>query len=371
VSIANKASLEDFYNYCTKRNLSFAFYRLPEEKTVKVIAQTKTNSAKTSANNKEAKGFLFAPFNENEQFRRVLIKPDIFCDEASLPTLNFSPQFTIQGKTKNVKHKEASKAHFIKYLEKIRSNNFKKLVAGRIVKREKPASYNAVQFFQLLCEKYPDAFVSLVFTKEYGLWIGASPELLLSLANKEFKTYSLAGTKENTTSNSNHTWGKKEKEEQKIVSDYIRGIFAKMTKEKPKVKGPETIIAGNLLHLRTTFIYNTIPNAYWPKIVAKLHPTPAVGGFPKEEAIDFILKNEKADRSFYSGYLGPVNLDNQINLFVNLRCMKVLKNNLLVYVGCGITADSNFKDEWKETQIKSETLLGLLKQKKVKKISKR
>ena len=59
-----------------------------------------------------------------------------------------------------------------------------------------------------------------------------------------------------------------------------------------------------------------------------------------------------------------LNLDKEVNLFVNLRCMNVLKNKLVVYVGCGITVDSNFTDEWKESEIKSETLLSLLKPKR-------
>ncbi len=368
MAAADKISLGQFFTYCVERNLPFALYRLPEGKLVKVIAQKKSTLEKIPADNNQnnQKGFLFAPFHENARFSKVVIHPDIFCDEGDLPPLDFASQaieIRVKGKKKE-KLKELNKAQFLKYLQNIRENNFRKLVAGRVVKKKKPEIFNAVNYFQLLCKEYPEAFVSLVFTKEYGLWIGASPEILLAVTNNEFKTYSLAGTKENTKTNSKHTWGKKEKIEQEIVSDYIQKTFASVTKEKPHIEGPKTITAGNLLHLRTTFTYRSIPNNQWQKIVQKLHPTPAVAGFPKQEAIDFILKNEKANRSFYSGYLGPVNLDKQINLFVNLRCMNVLKNKLVVYVGCGITADSNFSDEWKETEMKSETLLSLLNSKK-------
>ena len=156
-------------------------------------------------------------------------------------------------------------------------------------------------------------------------------------------------------------WGRKEKEEQKIVSEYIIKAFKKVTKTKPAVLGPETIAAGNLLHLRTTFTFKGLAKNKWPEVVAQLHPTPAVAGLPKKESIAFINKHEQADRSFYSGYLGPVNLDNEVNLFVNLRCMQVLKNKLAVHVGCGITADSKPALEWKESKMKSQTLLGVLK----------
>ncbi|MES2622173.1 MAG: isochorismate synthase [Bacteroidota bacterium] len=336
---------------------------------MKVVAQKKLALTNISGKNKQdrLKGFVLAPFHANEQFKKVIIQPDIFCDADRLPPLNFAPaaiKVSVTANKKKVKLKESSKRQFIKYLESIRSNNFKKIVAARVVKKKKPATFNAVDYFQLLCKMYPHAFVSLVFTKEYGLWIGATPEILLSVHQHEFKTYSLAGTKENTKVNTRNIWGKKEREEQKIVSDYIQKTFAAITQEKPRIEGPKTITAGNLLHLRTTFSYRSISTVDWHKIVDRLHPTPAVAGYPKQEAIDFILKNEKTNRSFYSGYLGPVNLDKEVNLFVNLRCMNVLKNKLLVYVGCGITADSNFADEWKETEIKSETLLSLLNQKK-------
>ena len=125
--------------------------------------------------------------------------------------------------------------------------------------------------------------------------------------------------------------------------------------------GPETITAGNLLHLRTMFTFHKISKNKWPEVVTQLHPTPAVAGLPKKESIDYIQKHEIANRGYYSGYLGPINIDKQVNLFVNLRCMQVLKSKLAVYVGCGITSESKPQDEWKESKMKSETLLSVLK----------
>ena len=92
MSASIKVSLEQFFSYCTERNLPFTFYRLPEGKTVKVIAQKKSAVTKISpgSSSSNLKGFLFAPFHENEQFNKVLIQPDIFCDAAKLPMLDFA-----------------------------------------------------------------------------------------------------------------------------------------------------------------------------------------------------------------------------------------------------------------------------------------
>ena len=70
----------------------------------------------------------------------------------------------------------------------------------------------------------------------------------------------------------------------------------------------------------------------------------------------FIVKNEGYDREFYTGFLGELNVDGQTNLFVNLRCMKVENNLVHIFVGGGITIDSNVEDEWQETVEKSKVV---------------
>ena len=87
-----------------------------------------------------------------------------------------------------------------------------------------------------------------------------------------------------------------------------------------------------------------------------LHPTSAVCGMPLEESKKFILANESHERSFYSGYLGPVNIQNETELFVNLRCAKVFKNKLRLFSGAGITDDSIPEKEWEETELKCNIL---------------
>ena len=347
-----------------------AFYRMPGTDDIQVIAQKQQKVTKVELTSKLStkKGFLFAPFKQDKTFSSLLILPDIFTTAVKLPALNFAENKSEHSEYKKVKLKQASKKQYVAYVKNIKQHikkgDFKKVVAARVIKNTKGPKFNGLSFFKNLCKKYPTAFVSLVYTPEYGLWIGATPEILLSVQGKNFKTYSLAGTKANTTKNADVAWGAKELDEQKIVSGYIQSAFKKVTKTAPVIKGPETIEAGNLLHLRTTFTYRNIPASKWPQMVAKLHPTPAVSGLPKQQSIAFIQNNEITARGFYSGYLGPVNLQKEINLFVNLRCMQVLKNKLAVHVGCGITSKSNHEDEWKESEMKAETLLSVLNLKK-------
>ncbi len=360
----SKPSLSQFFHYCVEKQIPFAFYKLPNSKIVRVVSQT--NSALKKTYNSSATGFLFAPFKKDIKTDKILIAPDVYTTEKHLPKLNFAPVKLHLKPLKSIKVDiiESNRGDYQEYIraiqKRIKKGDFRKIVAARVALKKKPSSFSPVDFFKKLCKKYPSAFISLVYTQPYGLWIGASPEILLEANGKEFKTYSLAGTKANSAVNAKATWGEKEKQEQKIVSDYIFKAFQTITTQAPKIKGPETVVAGNLLHLRSTFTYKSVKPVDWLNLVEELHPTPAVAGLPKQKAISFISKNEKSARQFYSGYLGPVNLDGQINLFVNLRCMQVLKNKLAIYAGCGITADSNPADEWKESKMKVDTLASVL-----------
>jgi hypothetical protein len=102
------------------------------------------------------------------------------------------------------------------------------------------------------------------------------------------------------------------------------------------------------------------------KVIAAVHPTPAVCGLPKQSAKNFIRENEGYNREYYSGFLGELNLDlvtfktAQTDLFVNLRCVKILKDKAQLFIGCGITKDSNPEAEYIETINKSMTMKKII-----------
>jgi isochorismate synthase len=102
------------------------------------------------------------------------------------------------------------------------------------------------------------------------------------------------------------------------------------------------------------------------KVIASLHPTPAVCGLPKHSAKNFIRENEGYNREYYSGFLGELNIDLvtfktlQTDLFVNLRCMKIIKDKAQLFIGCGITKDSNPEAEYLETVNKSMTMKKII-----------
>ena len=113
----------------------------------------------------------------------------------------------------------------------------------------------------------------------------------------------------------------------------------------------DRILNSGIMHLCTEFeIDLKSPEMDWD-LVSRLHPTPAVCGIPLEASLELISKWENRDRSYYTGYLGPVNLDEGTSLFVNLRSAQFHKGEAAIFVGGGITADSDPESEWKETEV--------------------
>jgi isochorismate synthase len=158
-------------------------------------------------------------------------------------------------------------------------------------------------------------------------------------------------------------WSAKEIEEQALVSDYIRDFFHRAGARTVCEAGPRTVAAGNVIHLQTDFSVQ-LPRLdlmdLANRVLHELHPTSAVCGMPKDKALAFIRQHEGYDRSFYSGYLGPVHIDGQSHLYVNLRCMQLGQGAAYLYAGGGVTADSSPEAEWRETELKAGTLLAVL-----------
>lgn len=158
-------------------------------------------------------------------------------------------------------------------------------------------------------------------------------------------------------------WTQKEIEEQALVERYIISCFKKIRLREYDEHGPKTVVAGNLLHLRSDFTVD-MKATNFPQLgsvmLQLLHPTSAVCGMPLEPALGFLKKNEDHDREFYAGFLGPVNFNNRVSLFVNLRCMQLRDDKALLYAGAGVTIDSVPEHEWEETEMKLNTLLNII-----------
>jgi isochorismate synthase len=211
------------------------------------------------------------------------------------------------------------------------------------------------QLFQSLCKAYPTAFV---YTVRWGetTFFGASPELLIEHVENKLSSMALAGTKPNHQS---AQFTNKEIEEQAFVQRFIEQMAAEQSLELIRKSDRYEREAGHLKHLCNDYSWNSTSLAQVVRFLKQLHPTPAVAGTPRKEAIDFIQNNENFNRGFYAGFLGEWNPGSQ-NLFVNLRCGLTQHAHHYLYAGAGISADSDPLNEWNETTEKLKTLNRIL-----------
>ena len=239
-----------------------------------------------------------------------------------------------------------------KTIEIIKENQLQKLVISRPISKE-ISSLNLFETYKNLCKKYQNTLCYLLISKN-EIWLGATPEILGKFNKKsgEFFTMSLAGTLP-----LHENWSEKEIEEQKPVTQYITSILKTYSTE---ISQSETYdhVSGNIKHLRTDFTAK-IEAKNLEKLIAELHPTPAVCGIPKEFCKEKILEIENYNREFYAGFI-KIETEEEIYYFVNLRCAKIFKNQVIAFAGGGITALSSPEKEWQETELKSQAILGNL-----------
>jgi isochorismate synthase len=243
-------------------------------------------------------------------------------------------------------------------IKALNSGTLEKIVVGR--RFSVAAPMDLVDTFFDLIRYFPDAFGYLWYHPEVGTWLGATPERLIRYQDGCAETIALAGTKPIYPGQPDPGWTPKEQKEQQLVTQFI------LDQVQEKGLQPETgpvrnVKAGNLWHLGTDIRVKTNRESAL-ELLKALHPTPAVCGVPRELASDFVKRHENFDREYYTGFLGEVGQESGdgFEFFVNLRCMQVRNGRAFIYVGGGITPDSDPESEWEETQAKSTTMLSIL-----------
>jgi isochorismate synthase len=367
-------SLSNLQTVCLKQNIPFASYRLPLDREVITLVQHYSLPEKLSSIQDigEKVGFVVAPFDETTEHGTYFLKPDciFFSDEIEavyIQKLSENNRFLSVEKLSEKDIQTSTSTEYINNVEAAKiamaEGKFHKVVLSKIRLEKLDDDFVAADFFLKLCDKYPHAFVYLLQLPEVGCWIGATPEPLLVVENELVKTVSLAGTQIGTNATiDSYTWSNKELEEQGIVTNFVEQTLKSLDIKQYSKVGPTNYRAANLIHLKTAFEFaqSGLKNCLGNFLKA-LHPTPSVGGLPKKEAREFILANEKHDRSYYSGFLGPININQRSNVFVNLRCLQLFEKQFVLYSGAGITTSSVAEKEWEETDNKMMTMLNVMK----------
>ena len=331
----------------------FVLFSMPDSNLVKSFFQH--NATLFTGENFTEPAFIFAPFYFTGE---ALCIPE---SEAEVNKFVISPIENNLNTTPNFDEDE-KKTHIAlvsSILNEIKNKQVLKVVASR--KKEIPLqNFNIIELVKSVFANHSTAFRYVWYHPDTGLWCGATPEVLFQSEGASFSTMSLAGTQKEVDGQ-DPLWSAKEIVEQEIVTDAIVNDLQKITTVLKTTK-PTSHKAGSLYHIKTE-ITGVIKNSRYSltKVAKALHPTPAVCGMPKKAAKKIIESLENYEREFYTGFLGPVfKEENSAAIFVNLRCMKIEENTASIYVGGGITVDSDPESEWQETQNKLATMYQVL-----------
>ena len=339
---------------------SFALFRLPYEQHYTLVEQVSGEPLElTSCTELSGRtGFVVAPFASDKQ-PLLLIRPDkVAIDVLPENQEDRLHDCGLQPNQKPVPLISRDNYHldFANFHAHLMNGDFTKLVLSRSILMECQKAVSPIGLFLKACECYPRMFVSLVYTSKSGMWLTATPEILLAGSGEEWQTVALAGTMPFTEE---VRWSDKNIQEQRYVATYITEQLEQFTSDF-KEEGPKTIRAGHLAHLRSDFCFRLHQDKNIGELIHALHPTPAVCGLPKQEAYRFILQNEHHDRRYYSGFMGPLQVNGKTNLFVTLRCVEIFSNGYRLYAGGGILKDSTEELEWQETEIKLDTMRNII-----------
>ena len=249
-------------------------------------------------------------------------------------------------------------------LDEIESGVFDKIVLARAQDLRANQVFHPLEILNALRDRYPDCY-SFSFANGKGQsFIGASPERLVQVEKGGIATDALAGSAPRGSSAAEDArFGNtllrsdKDRREQKVVLDsMIRRLAAlgveASTSERPKLKR-----LSNVQHLYSEISGKVPDGLRLLDFVENLHPSPAVGGSPREAACERIPHLERFDRGLYAGPIGWINSKAEGEFFVAIRSALIDGDRARLYAGVGIVEGSVPEKELQETDLKFRALL--------------
>jgi isochorismate synthase len=198
-------------------------------------------------------------------------------------------------------------------------------------------------------------------------FIGASPELLIARSGMDIRTNPLAGSEARGADDQEDirlghvlAASRKDQREHVFVVEDIRARLEPLTDELRVPAHPVLRKFPTVQHLSTEITGRLTEPRSVVELADVLHPTPAVGGTPREESLLFLDKIEEIDRGWYAGGVGWCDRSGDGEVAVALRCGLMRGTTAYLYAGAGIVADSVPDEELAETRLKFRPMLDLL-----------
>ena len=283
---------------------------------------------------------------------------------AELPLLDLSPTGRYQL------HSSMPPSHYEQAVgaavERIRNGEVEKVVLAREVEVHAPVAPDPGAILGLLRHEFPSCYVFAVGRGD-ATFLAASPELLVRRQGQRASTVALAGSigRSADPAVDDHLGERllrsdKDRHENEIVVRAISRILARDALWVTAASEPVLVKVANIQHLATPIRAQLASPVGAIELAGLLHPTPAVGGHPRERAVELIPALEGLDRGWYAGVVGWTDGTGDGEFCVALRCALLRGAIARLYAGCGIVRDSDPAAELAETEIKLGALLPLL-----------
>ncbi len=339
--------------HAIRLNIPFAAYKLPHEKDKKLHFIAQLPGTKPITDNKFIINFWNEPSSNAitikdtvtvEDFLNNLPEQQLTQPMDILPHRDSTPYLLYKGQVMSI----------VDDLKNYEDETNNKTVLSRVECGSIPSTDYIAIWLEIIYryfEELPDTFRYVYYTPDTAFWLGASPEILLKVDKNSGNacTMSLAGTKLTKIK----PWDLKNDNEHNVVTQYIKSILSalELNYECKKTSDVKFFI---LHHLCDIFNFN-IENKTISSIIDALNPTPALAGYPVNEAIERLSHLELHQRHCYGGYVAIDN-DSMFMAYVNIRCMHFYGQSYCLYTGGGILSNSNPDSEWRETESKGEML---------------
>ena len=256
-------------------------------------------------------------------------------------------------------------------LQQVKAGHLHKVVLADVMDIVTPQAVDVVRSLQTLRQNHPDCTVFSVGNGKGQSFIGASPERLLSITDGQLTTDALAGTASRSQNSGLDRQlaqalmnSEKERYEHRVVVEFILAQLRSLGLSPRYAESPQLLQLLHVQHLHTSISANLNTQRAQPlnilDILAKLHPTPAVAGVPRQAACEFIRQHETFERGLYAAPLGWIDTEGNSEFIVGIRSALIDGCKARLYAGAGIVAGSEPKRELAEIKLKLQTLLNAL-----------
>jgi menaquinone-specific isochorismate synthase len=249
-------------------------------------------------------------------------------------------------------------------LRRIERDDFEKVVIARAIDLQADREFHPLMALDGLRQRFPDCFSFSVANGRGDSFIGASPERLVRVSRGRLESDVLAGSiqrgigaADDAEQGARLQASTKDRHEHELVLASVKRRLAALGLTPEHPLEPKLRKLANVQHLHTPVRAELSAGVRLLDAVAQLHPTPAVGGSPRDKAIAAIPELEGFSRGLYAGALGWLNARGGGEFMVGIRSALVRGNQARVYAGAGIVEGSIPAKEWRETDLKFQALL--------------